>query len=229
MKNYSAALTSLNESFINTSNGNRATLDIGAYHVFSTASGDVANTQSDVTPRAIVVVPSFLTDAQRRADNSVDLRASSKAAVSTTTLSQQGVSSNLRNTLYPTNSTPIAIIRNEELILIRAEARWFTGDKTGAIADINFIRTNSGGLAPTSLTAGSTDDQFVTELLYNRRYSLFFEYGHRWWDARRFNRLSTLDKALPTHKIFPYIPYPADECLARNPQPANACTQVAGV
>jgi starch-binding outer membrane protein, SusD/RagB family len=228
-KGYPGVLTSLTESFINTSNGNRATLDIGAYHVFSTASGDAANTLSDVTPRAIVVVPSFLTDAQRRPDNSVDLRASSKAVVSTTTLSQQGVSSNLRNTLYPTNSTPVAIIRNEELILLRAEARWFTGDKAGAIADINFIRTNSGGLAPTSLTAGSSDDQFVTELLYNRRYSLFFEYGHRWWDARRFNRLNTLDKALSTHRIFPYIPYPADECLARNPQPANACTQVAGV
>ena len=229
MKNYTAALTSLNESFITTSSGSRAALDLGVYNVFSTASGDVANTQSDVTPRAIVVVPSFLDEAQRRPDNAPDLRASSKAAVSTTTLSQQGVSSNLRNTLYPTTSTPIAIIRNEELILIRAEARWFTGDKAGAITDINFVRTNSGGLAASSLTAGSTDDQFVTELLYNRRYSLFFEYGHRWWDARRFNRLATLDKALPTHKIFPYVPYPTDECAARGSQPANACTQVAGV
>ena len=228
-KSYAGALTSLGESFINTSAATRAGLDVGVYHVFSTASGDAANTQSDVTPRAIVVVPSFLTDAQRRADNSPDLRASSKAVVSTTTLTQQGVTSNLRNTLYPTTSSPIAIIRNEELILIRAEARWFTGAKQGAIDDINFVRVNSGGLGNTTLTTGSTDEQFITELLYNRRYSLFFEYGHRWWDARRFNRLATLDKALPTHRIFPYIPYPADECLARNPQPANACTQVAGV
>ena len=126
-------------------------------------------------------------------------------------------------------TSPLAIIRNEELILIRAEARWFTGNKQGALDDINFVRVNSGGLAPTTLTTASTDDQFVTELLYNRRYSLFFEFGHRWWDARRFNRLATLDKALPTHKIFPYVPYPADECLARNPAPANACTQVAGI
>jgi|SRR5687768_4644540 len=228
-KNYAGVLTSLNESFINTGATTRAALDVGAYHVFSTASGDASNTQSDVTPRAIVVVPSFLADAQRRADNSLDLRASSKAAVSTTTLSQQGVSSNLRNTLYPTTSSPIAIIRNEELILLRAEARWFTGAKQGAIDDINFVRVNSGGLGASTLTTGSTDDQFITELLYNRRYSLFFEYGHRWWDARRFNRLATLDKALPTHKIFPYVPYPTDECVARNPQPANACTQVAGV
>jgi starch-binding outer membrane protein, SusD/RagB family len=228
-KNYTGVLTSLNESFISTSATTRANLDLGVYNVFSTASGDAVNGNFDATPRALVVVPSFLTDAQKRADGSLDLRASSKAAVSTTTLSQQGVSSNLRNTLYSTNTTPIAIIRNEELILIRAEARWFTGNKQGALDDINFIRVNSGGLAATSLTTGATDDQFITELLYNRRYSLFFEFGHRWWDTRRFNRLATLDKALPTHKIFPYVPYPADECLARNPAPANACTQVPGV
>jgi len=228
-KNYAGVLTSLNESFINTSATTRLSLDVGVYHVFSAASGDAVNGQFDPTPRALVVVPSFLNEAQRRADNSPDLRASAKAAVSTTTLSQQGVSSNLRNTLYPTNTTPLAIIRNEELILIRAEARWFTGAKQTAIDDINFVRVNSGGLAATALTTASTDDQFITELLSNRRYSLFFEFGHRWWDARRFNRLATLDKALSTHKIFPYVPYPADECLARNPQPANACTQVAGV
>jgi hypothetical protein len=229
MKNYTTALTSLNESFINTSATTRANFDLGVYHVFSSASGDLTNGQFDATPRAIVVVPSFLNDAQRRADNTPDLRASAKAAVSTTTLSQQGVSSNLRNTLYTSTTSPMAIIRNEELILIRAEARWFSGNKQGAIDDINFVRTNSGGLAATTVTAASTDDQFITELLYNRRYSLFFEFGHRWWDARRFNRLATLDKALATHKIFPYVPYPADECVARIPAPANACTQVPGV
>jgi len=228
-RSYASALTSLNESFISTSATTRAALDAGVFHVFSSASGDAVNGQFDATPRAIVVVPSFLNDAQRRADNSPDLRASSKAAVVASGLTQQGVSSNLRNTLYTSNTSPLAIIRNEELILIRAEARWFTGDKAGAIADLNFVRTNSGGLGATTLTTASSDDQFVTELLYNRRYSLFFEFGHRWWDARRFNRLATLDKALPTHKIFPYVPYPADECLARNPQPANACTQVQGV
>jgi hypothetical protein len=227
-KNYAGVQTSLAESFISTAATTRANLDLGVYHVFSSASGDAVNGQFDATPRAIVVVPSFLNDAQKRADNSLDLRASSKAAVGNT-LAQQGVSSNLKNTLYSSATSPLAIIRNEELILIRAEARWFTGNKQGALDDINFVRVNSGGLAPTTLTTASTDDQFITELLYNRRYSLFFEFGHRWWDARRFNRLATLDKALPTHKIFPYVPYPADECLARNPAPANACTQVAGI
>ena len=226
MENYSAALTSLNESFINSSAGTRAALDAGVFHVFSSASGDAVNAQFDAAPRAVVVVPSFHTDAQRRPDNSMDLRAAAKAATGNV-LAQQGVSSNLRNTVYTSASSPMPIIRNEELILLRAEARWFTGDRSGATADLNFVRTNSGGLAP--IAQPGSDDAFITALLYERRYSLFFEYGHRWWDARRFDRLATLDKALPHHRIFPYVPYPADECIARGNQPANACSQVAGI
>ena len=33
---------------------------------------------------------------------------------------------------------------------------------------------------------------FVDELLYNRLYSLMWEQGTRWNDARRYNRLATL-------------------------------------
>ena len=36
------------------------------------------------------------------------------------------------------------------------------------------------GYAPTALTAGSSDSDFVTELLYNRVYSLMWEQGTRW-------------------------------------------------
>ena len=50
---------------------------------------------------------------------------------------------------------PIPIIRNEELILLRAEARLATGDKAGAIADLNQVRVNSGGLPASTLTATS--------------------------------------------------------------------------
>src|SRR6185503_9619071 len=105
-----------------------------------------------------------------------------------------GYSVNSCFTLYPTADSPIPIIRNEELILLRAEARWFTGDKINALADIDRIRTTAGGLAATSLTIASSDNAFVDELLYNRLYSLMWEGGHRWVDARRFGRLATLPK-----------------------------------
>jgi len=134
----------------------------------------------------------------------------------------QGINAEHVFTIYGTNTTPIAIVRNEELILLRAEARFFTGDQVGALDDINFIRTTAGGLAPRGPFLSTAD--FVTELLYQRRYSLLFEGGHRWIDARRHGRLSALPLALPTHRIFSRFPFPEAECLARVPAPTAGCT-----
>ena len=142
----------------------------------------------------------------------------------TVSLSTQGVTSNVRITAYASNTAPVPIIKNEELILLRAEANLNLGNRQAALDDINFVRVNSGGLAP--LPAGFSGD-LVGELLYNRRYSLFDEYGHRWVDLRRYNRLAELQKALPTHRIFPLVPIPVDECNQRSPAP-KGCVQVSG-
>jgi hypothetical protein len=113
------------------------------------------------------------------------------------------------------------MIRSEELILLRAEAEWFTGAKGAAIADINTIRTTSGGLDPTTLTAASSDDQFITELLLQRRYSLLFE-GHRWVDVRRLGKLSTLPIDIPASQVlYDDLFIPQTECLSRAGAPAN--------
>ena len=134
----------------------------------------------------------------------------------------QGVTSDRVFKIYNSNTTPIPIIRNEELILLRAEARYFTADQTGALNDINLIRTTSGGLALRGPFLNQSD--FVTELLKQRRYSLLFEGGHRWIDTRRFGLLSTLPKALPTHTVPSRFPFPEAECLARVPAPTLGCT-----
>jgi starch-binding outer membrane protein, SusD/RagB family len=68
----------------------------------------------------------------------------------------------------------------------------------------------------------------VSEILYNRRYSLFFEYGHRWIDMRRYGRLNQLEKLLPTHRVFPLVPLPQQECLARGNTPMG-CVTVDGI
>ena len=214
----------LGESFLSTSSGSAAALATGAYHVYSTTSGDALNPLFDAAPRALVAVPSLLTDAQRRADGSVDLRASSKALVTSVNVTTQGVSSNVKITAYASNVAPVPIIKNEELILLRAEAYAVLGNRALALQDIDFIRVNSGGLAP--LGAAYTGD-LIDEILYNRRYSLFDEYGHRWVDLRRYGRLATLERALPTHKIFPLVPIPIDECNQRSPQP-RGCVNVPG-
>ena len=209
--NYTSALTALGASFLDPA----ASLDLGAYHAFSTTSGDAENNLFDPNGRAILAHPSIVTDAQLQPGGAPDARVGRKVTTLAAPRTVQGVTTNVMFTVYDSPSAPIPIIRNEELILLRAEARWFTGDKAGAIADINLIRTQSGGLAPTTLTVASTDDAFVTELLYNRRYSLLFEGGHRWIDARRFNRLATLPLALPSHTVPARFPFPEAECLAR--------------
>ena len=221
---WATALVTLGESFISTSSTSAASLATGAYHVYSTTSGDALNPLFDAAPRALVALPSFLTEAQRRADGSPDLRASSKAVVTPVNVTTQSVSSNVKIIAYATNVASVPIIKNEELILLRAEAYNGLGNRAQAIQDLDFIRVNSGGLAP--LGAGYAGN-LVDEILYNRRYSLFYEYGHRWVDMRRYGRLASLEKALPTHKIFPVVPIPIDECNQRSPQP-KGCVNIPG-
>jgi hypothetical protein len=221
---WSDALASLGESFISTASTSPAALATGVYHVYSTASGDAVNPLFDPAPRALLAVPSFLTEAQLRPDGSRDLRASSKAVVTPVTVTTQGVTSNVRITAYASNVAPVPWIKNEELILLRAEAHFGLGNRAAAIQDLNFVRVNSGGLAP--LPADFAGD-LVDEILYNRRYSLFYEYGHRWVDARRYGRLGTLPKALPSHRVFPVVPIPVDECSQRTPEP-RGCVNVSG-
>jgi starch-binding outer membrane protein, SusD/RagB family len=215
---YPAALAAVNASFIDTSQP----LAVGAYHSYSTGSGDTPNALFDPAGRAILAHPSIETDAEHKPDGTLDNRVLTKVAHLDEVHTVQGISSDLVFTIYNSNSDPIPIIKNEELILLRAEARFFTGDQLGALSDINFIRTTSGGLAPRGPFTSTAD--FVTELVKQRRYSLLFEGGHRWIDARRFGLLNTLPKALPAHNIFTRFPFPEAECLARVPAPTEGCT-----
>jgi starch-binding outer membrane protein, SusD/RagB family len=219
MGQYAAAITSLNGSFINTS----ASLDLGAYHAFSTQSGDLDNQLFDPSGRAILAHPSIITDAQQKPDGSLDARAQRKVTTLDEPRTVQGITTDYLFTIYNSSSASIPIIRNEELILLRAEARYNTADVAGALSDLNLVRTTSGELAPLTLADIATPTAFVDRLLYERRYSLLFEGGHRWIDARRFNRLNTLPKALPTHNVHSRFPFPESECLARNPAPAQGC------
>jgi hypothetical protein len=227
-KQWAAALTALNESFIDVSSGSAATLAKGVYHVYSTTSGDATNPLFDPTPATLYVHPSILNGAQLRANGQPDLRLTSKTSPGTTRVVQQ-VQGTHRFTIYSGLAASVPIVRNEELILLRAEARYQSGDQANALADINFIRVNSGGLAP--LTGFASTTAFVDELLYNRTYSLLFEGGHRWVDARRYNRLSQLPRlnTAISEKTFPYVMFPIDECNQRAPAPQPGCTQVAAV
>lgn len=216
--NYAATLTALSGSFLDTN----ASLTLGAFQSYSTGSGDTQNALFDPSGRAILAHPSIVTDAENKPNGTRDARVLAKVTQLSAPRTVQGVTTDLVFSIYNSNTAPIAIIRNEELILLRAEARYFTNDFVGALSDINLIRNTSGGLASRGPFVNQAD--FVAELLKQRRYSLLFEGGHRWIDARRFGVLNTLPIALPTHTVPSRFPFPEAECLARVPAPAQGCT-----
>lgn len=218
---YPGALVAVGQSFL----APDGDLNVGVYNNYSTASGDRTNPFFDPSGRSYVADTLMAVDAQLRADGSPDLRLINKTEPGEYR-SNTGVTSNLRWTIYNTNSAPIPIIRNEELILIRAEARMFTGDRPGAVADLNRIRTASGGLP--ALAGDPGEPALENELLYNRRYSLVFEFGHRWVDLRRFDRLTDLRGPRgPGDLVFDKLPFPSAECDQRNQEPLG-CRQVDG-
>lgn len=212
---FQAALTALGESFLSTT----GSLTNGVYYSFSTATGDVLNGISPVTSPDQLAHPSIEADAalETRAGGAPDLRYSSKVtklAAARTAPQSAGISTQFAYSIYPTSSSPIPIIRNEELILLRAEANLQLGNLQAALDDINVIRTRSGGLANSTLTPASGFNAILTELLRQRRLSLLFE-GHRWIDLRRYGRLNTLPRDQASHIIVSAYPVPQAECDAR--------------
>ncbi len=222
---WAGTLAALGSSFLNAGATTRAALDAGVYQIFSTSSGDATNGLTLATSTTLYAHQSFEADAQLKADGTKDARYVLKFKEGlpsrTGPLTADGPTSGtstLGPNLYLTSTSSQGVIRNEELILLRAEARLATGDKAGAIADLNTVRVNSGGLPASTLTAASADADIVTGILYEKRYSLYLE-GQRWVDARRYNRLSSLplDVASGPNKNFvaKVVPVPQGECLVR--------------
>ncbi|HEX6430363.1 MAG TPA: RagB/SusD family nutrient uptake outer membrane protein [Niastella sp.] len=200
-KDWNLANTALTESFYDL-NGS---LTDGVYYLFSTAGGDLLNPvfvpANSPAAEARVVQPSFITNAEAG-----DTRLS-KAPKRTTTAVQDNLSSDYDFFVYKTNVAPIPIIRNEELILIYAEVQAQLNNSTNAVTAINKIR-NAASLGNYT---GATDlNSLITEILKQRRYSLFGE-GHRWVDMRRYNRLSELPIDRAGDDVWPQFPRPATE------------------
>ena len=180
-------------------------LNFGAFHFFSTAGGDQLNPQYfplNSNGETRVVEPSFITDAAAG-----DKRVTAKTSKRTATAFQDGLQSDYDFYVYQSNIASIPLIRNEELILIYAEVQAQSGSSANAVSAINIIR-NAAGLAN---YAGGTDlNSLITEILNQRRYSLFGE-GHRWVDMRRYNELNLLPLDRQGDHVWTQFPRPATE------------------
>jgi starch-binding outer membrane protein, SusD/RagB family len=207
MGQWADVLTALGQSFIDPSGD----LDMGAWNSYF-AADNAFNPFND--PRTQYVHPRFLQDAQLKANGQKDDRATSKTEIlAAPPPPYQGVAVTEGPNMYPTSTSPFPWITNEELILLRAEAKLGSGDAPGALADVNIIRTRAGGLDPVS---GLTGTALLDEILYNKFYSLIWRGGFTYWDAKQYDRLDQLPRALPSHVVFNRVNWPSNECIQRS-------------
>lgn len=80
------------------------------------------------------------------------------------------------------------ILRLDEIYLIRAEARAHSGDLIGAKEDLNRIRHTAGLTDTTALT----QQEILDAILRERQLELFTEFGHRFFDLKRFNKIQSV-------------------------------------
>jgi len=202
-QNWNGALDALSKSFFDIDGD----LTVGVYYIYSSGGGDQLNPMffpQNSSGETRVVQPSFITNAAPG-----DTRLS-KAPQRTAPTTQDGLTSDYDFFVYKTNIDKIPIIRNEELLLIYAEAKAQVGGAANlddAVTAINNIRhaanlpNYSGAIAQPAI---------IDEMLNQRRYSLFGE-GNRWIDMRRYNRLNTLPIDRPGDDVWQEFPRPATE------------------
>ncbi|MBL7698094.1 MAG: RagB/SusD family nutrient uptake outer membrane protein [Chitinophagaceae bacterium] len=194
------ALDALQASFFDL-NGDFST---GVYHVFGTGSGDQLNPAFFPRNQAgdvRLAHPSYADDIENGDDRS------SKAALRSEPQSYQGLSSNHDVWVYTTSTAPVPLVRNEELILIYAEANIQLENLSEGEDALNVIR-NAHNLADYS--GAGTKPALLTEMLNQRRFSLFDE-GHRWVDVRRYGLLADLPVDRPDDDVWEQFPVPATE------------------
>jgi starch-binding outer membrane protein, SusD/RagB family len=201
-QDWTTANTALSESFLNLAGDLKA----GVYHKFSAAGGDELNPlfipPNSPAAENRLAHPSFITDASAN-----DNRVASKVSLRSSPGFQDGLQSNYDFVLYKTNVDPIPIIRNEELVLLYAEVKAQTTQLPEAVNAINLIR-GAAGITP--YAGAVTQAALLTEILRQRRYSLFGE-GHRWIDLRRYNLLTQLPLDRPNDNVWEQFPRPANE------------------
>lgn len=214
-----AAAGDLTSSFMD--NGDPSNLDVGPVHVYTTNTGDATSGMfgdpATTTIRANPRVESEADDGDARVATDV---------VSTSLLKNAGVSSAITFDIYLSPTTPTPIMLNKELVLLDAEVEWGQGNLTGALALANFVRVNDGHLPAKTL---STATDILNQILYEKRYSLLWQSGDRWYDSRMFGKLNGnnppaglgLENSLPPLEN---IPLPQGETDARAGDLTQTCS-----
>ncbi len=212
-------LATLSQTFIDPSQP----MDYGAYFDYSTADGV---TNPFFKDPHLYVNPRIQTEVQMKPDGTPDNRLVEKVQTIpayTLLVTVTGVP-----IMYNSAEAPYPLVKNDELILDRAEAELATGNAAAALADDNTVRVKAGGLAP--LTGTPSNAALLDDILYNRTYSLLWEFGTSYLDARQYNRLDSLPSVVSSdgkEVTFTAFPWPQAECTQRG-MTSGACGTIDG-
>lgn len=204
-KDWAGVTAALNGSFINEATD----LNAGPKFTFSTVANDATNAffqTEDNTNATTLVQVNFVAEAEagdkRVFGTPMNKKGTAKVRQRTNSLAPTGYPQMAYEVqMFETPSSPLVIMRNEELILMKAEVALQT-NLNEAIRILNIVR-DAHGL--NDYAGAATNAAVLNELLNQRRYSLFME-GHRWFDMRRYDRLTTLPKDNAEHQIWNEFP-----------------------
>lgn len=187
------------------------TLLNSVYYVYSTAPGDATDPLVDAAIHLNPAVGDSIQPGDLRASE-ITLRSAPAAGDGVSTMydytySLPSISSN--------QTRPIPVLTVAELVLLRAQAEIAENNLAAATSDINFVRTNQGGL-PAYPTFGTATDA-INAVLYEKRYSLLGTGAQRFVDLRAYGRLNgTYLKKETAQDIFQSaLPIPQGEVNAR--------------
>jgi starch-binding outer membrane protein, SusD/RagB family len=121
----------------------------------------------------------------------------------------------------PTNaslqSNPVPMVRNAELLLLRAQAEIATNDLAGATRDINAVHTVEGGLP--AYATFTTPAAAISAVLYEYRYSFAYIGAQHLVALREYGMMTDAYLSLPGMPAYKVIidklPIPLSEVNAR--------------
>jgi hypothetical protein len=120
-------------------------------------------------------------------------------------------------------AAPIAALRDEELVLLRAQAEFEAGQFVNGYLDLNSVHTFYG-LTPYAVSVDI--NQARSDLLYDKRYSLLGEGVQRLVDLRAYSRLNAANypAQTATDAYNTAFPIPKAEFDARGGNVTPSCT-----
>jgi hypothetical protein len=211
---FTAAIAELTQALGGAAPGgvSAASFQNGAYVTF--VAGGTENAQNPLSDARVGANPKAQAGLQAG-----DTRASKFITRSTisgfgVTTSENYVGSSTANTANLTR--PLAILRDEEVVLLRAQAYFENNQFVQGLADLNSVRTNYG-LGALTLADVPTLAAARQAVLYEKHYSLFFEGPQRLVDLRAYGLLKagTTPQEIPGDAYNNAMPIPKNESDAR--------------